>query len=129
MNVGDSKISSELRSRIRDLASPAENQYNCVMEFDPAFTGFEGHFEGNPIVPGVCLIEAARVIAEETTGEALKTLKIAQCRFRRPIFAGETAAVTLKIADAPTPGVRSIRGDFRVDGAVSAQLHLEVAPK
>ena len=129
MNDSDSKISYELRSRIRDLASPAENEYRCSMEFDPAFTGFEGHFEGNPIVPGVCLIESARVIAEAAVGERLKTLRIAQCRFRRPILAGETAAVSLKIADAPTPGVRSIRGDFRVDGAVSAQLHLEVAPK
>ena len=69
------------------------------------------------------------MIAEAAVGERLKTLRIAQCRFRRPILAGETAAVSLKIADAPTPGVRSIRGDFRVDGAVSAQLHLEVAPK
>ena len=129
MNVDDSKMSFELRSRIRDLASPAKNEYRCSMVFDPAFTGFEGHFEGNPIVPGVCLIEAARVIAEEVVGARLKTLRIAQCRFRRPIFAGETAAVTLKVADAPTPGVRNVRGDFRVEGAVSAQLYLEAAQK
>ena len=129
MKICDSKISSELRSRIRDLASPVKNEYRCSMEFDPTFTGFEGHFEGNPIVPGVCLIEAARVIAEEVVGAELKTLKIAQCRFRRPILAGETAAVTLKMADAPTPGVRSVRGDFRVGEAVSAQMHLEVAEK
>ena len=129
MNIGDSKISSALRSRIRGLASPAENEYRCSMEFDPGFTGFEGHFEGNPIVPGVCLIEAARVIAEEAAGKALKTLRIAQCRFRRPIFAGETAAVSLKIADAPTPGERSIRADFRVGEALSAQFRLEVTKK
>lgn len=129
MNVGDSKMSSALRSRIRGLASPAENEYRCSIEFDPGFTGFEGHFEGNPIVPGVCLIEAARVIAEEAAGEALKTIKIAQCRFRRPILAGESAAATVKLADTPTPGVRSVRADFRVGEALSAQLRLEVTAK
>ena len=129
MNVGDSKISSELRSRIRDLASPAENEYKCVMEFDPSFTGFEGHFEGNPIVPGVCLIEAARVIAEELTQRKLRTVKIAQCRFRRPIFAGESAAVALKLGDTATPGVRNVRADFRVGEALSAQMRLEVTER
>ena len=125
MNIDDSKMSSALRSRIRGLRTTAENEYVCTMEFDPAFTGFEGHFEGNPIVPGVCLIEAARVIAEEATGQSTKTLKIAQCRFRRPILAGESADVTIKFADTPTPGVRNVRADFRVAGAVSAQLRLE----
>ena len=129
MTIGDSKISSALRSRIRDLASPAENEYHCSMEFDAGFTGFEGHFEGNPIVPGVCLIEAARVIAEETAGQNLRTLKIAQCRFRRPILAGESAAVTVKLSDTPTPGVRSVRADFRVGEALSAQFRLEVTKK
>ena len=129
MNVVDSKISSALRSRIRDLASPAENECRCTMEFDPGFTGFEGHFEGNPIVPGVCLIEAARVIAEEAVGASLKTLKIAQCRFRRPILAGESAAVTVKLGDTATPGVRNVRADFRVGEALSAQMRLEVTEK
>ena len=127
--MNDSKISAALRSRIWDLRATTENEYVCTMEFDAGFTGFEGHFEGNPIVPGVCLIEAARVIAEEAAGKALKTLRIAQCRFRRPIFAGETAAVSLKIADAPTPGERSIRADFRVGEALSAQFRLEVAER
>ena len=129
MNIDDSKISSELRSRIRDLAPSAENEYRCTMEFDPDFTGFEGHFEGHPIVPGVCLIEAARVIAEEAVGASLKTLKIAQCRFRRPILAGESAAVTMKLGDTATPGVRNVRADFRVGEAMSAQMRLEVTER
>ena len=128
MNICDSKMSSALRSRIRDLRATAENEYACAMEFDAGFTGFEGHFEGNPIVPGVCLIEAARAIAEEAAAQNLKTLKIAQCRFRRPIFAGESADVTIKLADTPTPGVRKIQADFRVAGAVSVQLRLEATP-
>ena len=126
MNLYDSKISAVLRSRIRGLKATGENEYACVVEFDPDFTGFAGHFEGNPIVPGVCLIEAARVIAEEATATQLRTTQIAQCRFRRPVCAGENADATLKITDSETPGVRNIRTDLRVGGATAAQMRLEV---
>ena len=119
---GDSIMSAALRSRIRNLSATGENQYRCVMEFDPGFTGFAGHFEGNPIVPGVCLIEAARVITEETTGKRLRTVGIAQCRFRRPVLAGESAEATLKLAAGD---VFKIQAEFRVGGAVSAQMRLE----
>ena len=129
MNFRDSKISAALRSRIRDLASPAANEYVCFFDFDCGFTGFEGHFEGNPIVPGVCLIEAARVVAEEVVGQSLQTLKIAQCRFRRPILAGESAAANVKIAAAATPGLYNVRADFRVGEALSAQLRLEAVTR
>ena len=125
MNTGDSVMSSALRSRIRDLSATGENQYHCVMEFDPGFTGFAGHFEGNPIVPGVCLIESARIIAEEVLASALRTVKIAQCRFRRPILAEECADVTVKLADAG-PERRRVQAEFRVGEALSAQIKLEL---
>lgn len=126
MSTVDSVMSAALRSRMRNLsATTGENQYHCVMEFDPAFTGFEGHFEGNPIVPGVCLIETARVVAEELTKHQLRTVKIAQSRFRRPIFAGESADATLKLSAGSTPETWKIQAEFRVGEAVSAQMRLE----
>ena len=125
MNIGDSKMSSALRSRIRNLSATGENQYRCVREFDAGFTGFEGHFEGKPIVPGVCLIEAARVAAEEAAATKLRTVRIAQCRFRRPIFAGERADATLKLSAGAKPGAWKIQAEFRIGEAVSAQMRLE----
>ena len=125
MNIGDSVMSSALRSRIRGLSAVGENQYRCVMEFDVGFTGFAGHFEGNPIAPGVCLIEAARVIAEEAMAAKFRTVRIAQCRFRRPVMAGENADVTLKFAPAESK-MRKIQADFRVGDAISAQLRMEL---
>lgn len=126
MNTSDSKMSAALRSRIRDLIPTAENQYSCFLDFDAGFTGFEGHFEGNPIVPGVCLIETARVIAEEITRKTLRTGKISQARFRRPILAGERAYVTVKLTEQPEDRSWKIQTDFRVGTAVSAQLRMEL---
>jgi len=126
MITSDSKMSAALRSRIRDLAPTAENRCSCHLDFDPGFTGFEGHFEGNPIVPGVCLIEAARIVAEETTGRTLRTGKIAQARFRRPVFAGERADVTFLMTETAEGRSWNIQAEFRVGAAVSAQLRMEL---
>lgn len=123
MNASDSVISRELRTRISGIRQTAEGEYVCVIGFDPAFRGFEGHFEGNPIVPGVCLIEAARVFAEEVLKTRLQTRFSRQCRFRRPIFAGESADVKLKLV-ANAPGTWDIQTEIRVGDAVSAQLRL-----
>ena len=124
--MNDSKISAALRSRIRDLRATAENQYQCTMEFDPGFTGFEGHFEGNPIVPGVCLIQAARTAAEMVLSKGLAARSISNCRFRRPVLAGERAAVRIRL-EKTEDELWTIRADIRVGGGVCAQLQLKAA--
>ena len=126
MDGKDSVIGAELRSRIRDLRQTGEGEYVCGMGFDPAFRGFEGHFEGNPIVPGVCMIEAARVVAETILGQALSTRNVSNCRFRRPILAGETAEIRIELA--AEEALWKVQFVIRVDGGVCAQLQLKAAP-
>ncbi len=121
MSGNDSVIGAELRSRVKDLRQTAEKEYSCSMGFDPGFRGFEGHFEGNPIVPGVCLIETARVVAETVLGRSLATRRVPQCRFRRPIFAEDRAEVKLKL-EAVEPGTWKLNADIRVGGVICAQL-------
>ena len=127
--MSDSTISEELRKRLRDCVQTADGQYGCTVLFDPAFTGFDGHFEGNPIVPGVCLIELARVHAESALGCRLKTLEISQCRFRNPVLAGMAASVKLQAAKPDDTHFR-LQSEIRVDGNIACQVRLkaEVLP-
>ena len=120
----DSTISAELRKRLRDCVQTGEREYACMADFDPAFTGFDGHFEGNPIVPGVCLIELARVHAESALGCRLKTEEISQCRFRNPVMAGMTAAVKLQAARLDDTHVK-LQSEIRVDGNIACQVRLK----
>lgn len=120
----DSTISAELRKRLSGCAQTADGQYTCTVLFDPAFTGFEGHFEGNPIVPGVCLIELARVHAESALGCSLKTEEISQCRFRSPVLAGMTATVKLQAAKPDDTHVK-LQSEIRVDGNIACQVRLK----
>lgn len=124
MGEGVSVIGAELRSRMTGLRQTGEREYACTMDFDPAFRGFEGHFEGNPIVPGVCLIQAVRVVAEAVLGKNLATRSVSNCRFRRPVSAGETAAVKIRF-EKTEEELWTLRADIRVGGEVCAQLQLK----
>lgn len=42
---------------------------------------FEGHFPGQPIVPGVCTINLIRELLEYSYGHALLFKSISQCKF------------------------------------------------
>ena len=126
MNECVSVMSAELRSRVAGLRQTGEGEYTCTIDFDPAFRGFEGHFEGNPIVPGVCLIQAARVTAEAALGKTLAARSMSNCRFRRPVLAGEQAAVTIKL-DNTGEELWRIRADIRVRGEICTRLQMEVA--
>lgn len=126
IQIQDSVISGELRSRLRDLGGDGDG-FRCEVTFDGAFRGFEGHFEGNPVVPGVCLIELARIHAEELLKCSLTTTEIGMCRFRRPILAGETATCKLKVE--PTEDElprRRIRAEIRCGEALACQLRMTV---
>ena len=125
----DSVICAALRARMRDRRRSAETgEELCALDFDPGFPGFDGHFPGNPIVPGVCLIAAARIFAEEVLGLPLEVTEIRQCRFRRPVQAGERAEVRLRIAE-PEPCVRQIQASITVDGSPAAQMRLKAVAR
>ncbi len=122
--MNDSIISAELRKRLRDCVQTAENEYVCTVDFDPAFTGFDGHFEGNPIMPGVCLIELARVHAEQVLNKSLRTLAISHCRFRSPVLGGMSVNCKLLVRPEDDRHVR-IRSEIRVGDNPACQVRIK----
>lgn len=124
----DSIIDGELRSRLTALRRGDDGEYIGEIVFDAGFRGFEGHFDGNPIVPGVCLIELARVHAESILGKSLEVSAIRNCRFRRPILAGDAVTSKLRI-DADADGRYLLGGVLTVGEAVACQVKLTVTAR
>lgn len=42
---------------------------SAVLEINPFHKIFEGHFPGQPVVPGVCMMQMVKEIAETATGK------------------------------------------------------------
>lgn len=63
--------------------------------FHDTFTGFEGHFPGNPLVPGIAQIYAAQITAESAAGRKTRLKEMARCKFTRPVLPNEVVRVSL----------------------------------
>ena len=91
-------IQSELLKRVQDFQRHDDGSYSAAITFDPAFTGFDGHFPGNPVVPAVCQLSAVEVLAHLALGrEELKLATISLMKFRAPLVPNDTATFIFHI--------------------------------
>ena len=58
----------------------AEN-YLCTLTLNSQHSIFKGHFPGNPITPGVCMMQIIKNLTEEITGHKLFLAKTPNVKF------------------------------------------------
>ena len=89
---------------------------------------FPGHFPGNPVMPGVLIVEAmaqtSAILVIETTGKKaggiVYFMTIEQARFRRPVGPGDR--LELHVEKHRSRGnVWKFRGEAKVDGKLMAE--------
>jgi len=91
---------------------------------------FSGHFPGNPIMPGVLLLEAINQVGEVTILSmpkfANKLIFFAGCnnvKFRHPAVPGDTMLVTVDEINSDSK-FGSAKGKIEVDGKVICEADL-----
>lgn len=66
----------------------------------PEHPSLAGHFPGNPVVPGVLLLEQVEMAAERLCGWVPGPRRLPQVKFVRPLLPGQTAELLLeRVAD------------------------------
>jgi beta-hydroxyacyl-ACP dehydratase FabZ len=93
---------------------------------------FQGHFPGNPIMPGVLILEAMAQSAGVLTFESLPPEKrnilvyfmgIDRARFRRMVLPGDQLIMEIVLKKLKTRAVKAT-GQARVDGQLVAEAEL-----
>ena len=93
---------------------------------------FQGHFPGNPIMPGVLILEAMAQSAGVLTFESLPPEKrnilvyfmgIDQARFRKMVVPGDQLLMEIVLKKLKTKAVKAT-GQARVDGNLVAEAEL-----
>ena len=93
---------------------------------------FQGHFPGNPIMPGVLILEAMAQSAGVLTFESLPPEKrnilvyfmgIDAARFRRKVIPGDQLVMEIFLKKLKTRAVKAT-GQARVDGNLVAEAEL-----
>jgi len=90
---------------------------------------FQGHFPGNPIMPGVLIIEALAQTAGALVCHGLKTvgrsqtvyfMSIDEARFRKPVVPGDQ--LTLEVQSIQNrQNIWKFKGEAKVNGVIHAQ--------
>lgn len=96
----------------RELASylttpeRGDGLFTASITFPDDFSGFQGHFPGNPIVPAVCQISAIELLSRKCFfNDLLRIAKISAIKVRTPIRPGKTVSIRAKITRTPQPQI------------------------
>ena len=93
---------------------------------------FPGHFPGNPVMPGVLLVEAMAQTAGALVmnnlgpadeGRIVYFMSIDKCRFRKPVLPGHTVHFPVKLLQKRPP-VWKFTAEARVDGTLMAEAEI-----
>jgi len=127
---------------IDEIVETSENGAVARLTVSPELPFFEGHYPGNPIMPGVLLCESvfqtgAIYLAEKLGSDALNVDKVTpvlsrirDARFKRMVLPGDTIEVTVKEKDQ-IGKFYNLTGEIRKEGktAVTVSFALAMVPK
>ena len=120
-----SRMQKEIIESMIYLEAESPSQLNARFNFPETFSGFQGHFEGNPILPGICKILAVLAVLEKTHGKPLQLKEITQAKYFMPVTFGQEIAV--KCGSKPNQdGSWTIKAAFQKEEAKVAMLQLVV---
>ena len=105
-------MKNELKNHIR-LGVGEKDSFSVEFCFPASFSGFDGHFPDQPVLPGVCLVEAVLVAAEQTLDQKLELTEIVLAKFFSVSQPDETLTAVCRVNEEMIRAKIS-RGDDRI---------------
>lgn len=66
---------------IQSLEESGAGSYEVMLRLNPAHTLFEGHFPGQPVLPGVCLLEMVKELLTEIRQKPMRLVNAGTIKF------------------------------------------------
>ena len=121
-----SRMNREIAQHMSVLCEPGENRVAATFLFPTDFIGFQGHFPGEPILPGVCEIQAVLVMLSSWKSKNIRLGAVRLAKFLAPIGGNEEIEVTCEVTreDSRSLAVKAI---VSVAGTQKALLWIEAS--
>jgi 3-hydroxymyristoyl/3-hydroxydecanoyl-(acyl carrier protein) dehydratase len=124
-----SEVDTAIMSRITHL-SRDENTKTIVSDIyvDPGFIGFDGHFPGKPILPGIMMIKMGLLVLSIGLGKYFELKEVKQSKFINAVEPGHLIRITLSSPESAdgTYGLQfSVSTSDTLCGKISASVALQ----
>ena len=119
-------LARQIESCMSGLGSAGNGKLTARFTFTPDFLGFAGHFPGNPVLPGVCKIQAALAMLRRWYQREVILKEIVLAKFYAPVSSDAELAFTCDALDGESsPSL--VRATVTSDDSRIAELRLRVA--
>ncbi len=102
------------------------------IELDSEHFIYKAHFPGEPITPGVCIIQIAQELLEDTLGKTLQIVKVKNVKFLSVITPRQSTSVNYrigKIAEDAASGIVKAQVTVASADEVKAKISFVCAEK
>ncbi len=83
--------------KVISIENSAENKYLALIHINAEHEVFKGHFPGNPIMPGVCMMQIIKEITEQILGQSLFMQSLSNVKFMALINPFNTPELRLEL--------------------------------
>jgi 3-hydroxyacyl-[acyl-carrier-protein] dehydratase len=83
--------------KIISLEKTAESKYSAMILINEQHEVFKGHFPGNPIMPGVCMMQIIKELTEQITESSLFMQSLTNVKFMALINPFQTPELRLEL--------------------------------
>lgn len=112
-------IRTEIDRCIRQVTT-GDNKITATLCFNKNFTGFQGHFPQNPVLPGICLLETVLVLIQRLKGRTVHMTELVVSKFFEVVTPGQEVIVDCVIAED------TVIAYVKMDSQKIAQIKIKV---
>lgn len=95
----------------------------ATITIDASHKIFEGHFPGQPVLPGVCMMQIVKELTEKATDKKLFLHKASQCKFLSMVDPTKTREVKVVIDLAEIEGYFNVNAVLKTNDAVFLKMN------
>lgn len=121
-----SLIARETRQCLSRLTRDAGGAWSATFVFPSCYAGFRGHFPGDPVLPGVCMIEAVLAVLAAAQEAPVRLAGVTSAKWLAPVRPDEVLEVQAIPGGDPCATTRPVKARITRTGARIAELNLMV---
>ena len=96
-----------------------EDEINAIIQMDKDHAIFKGHFPGNPVTPGVCVMQIIKELTEKATDSALFMERSSNIKFKALINPEVNSVLSLQLKYKEADGYISVKNTTKFDDTVA----------